>query len=65
MWDQFEAFLVGLFPCVHCLVDFLETYQPRLSIGCFVAVEEKFPHIFDKCMAKVLVELDLSCGLMD
>ena len=34
------------------------------TFGRFVEVEENFPCIFDKRMARVLVELDMSNGLM-
>ena len=33
------------------------------TIGRFVAVEDDFLHTFDKRMAKILVEMDLSIGL--
>ena len=33
------------------------------SLGCFVAIEEDFMHAYDKQMAKILIELDLTTGL--
>ena len=33
------------------------------NIGRFVAVEEDFIHAYDKRMAKILVEMELSSGL--
>ena len=33
-------------------------------IGCFVALEKDFHLIFDKRMAKVLVEIDITKGLI-
>ena len=34
------------------------------SLGCFIALEKDFHLIFDKRMARVLVELDVSKGIL-
>ena len=47
----------------------LTSLEPLLLIGItkyrgiFVAMEENFLHSFDKCMTRVLVELDVTYGL--